>query len=102
VADHALALELMAAYTGGQQPPHRSAKDPSFSLSAAYAVEGELVRLRRASGRSTVGLKVGFAGHQATSFVAHLVKAAHAPVSTMNPLLKIRTRKIPRPIKYTG
>ncbi len=59
---HALAHELMAAHASRQVisiPP--SARDPAFDLDAAYAVEAEVVRLRRASGRATVGRKVGFA-----------------------------------------
>ena len=40
-------------------PP--SARDAGFDLAAAYAVEAELVRLRRAAGRTTVGRKVGYA-----------------------------------------
>ena len=58
----ALAQELMAAYAGRQEitvPP--SARDQGFDLATAYAVESELVRLRRAAGRTTVGRKVGFA-----------------------------------------
>jgi 2-oxo-3-hexenedioate decarboxylase len=58
----ALARELMAAYSSCEVvaiPP--SARDPGFDLAAAYAVEAELVRLRKATGHSTVGLKVGFA-----------------------------------------
>ena len=57
-----LAAELVAAYAGRQTrvtPP--SARDPQFDLPTAYAVEAELVRRRRAGGRATVGLKVGFA-----------------------------------------
>jgi 2-keto-4-pentenoate hydratase len=58
----ALAAELMAAYANCQiVPAPPSARDATFDLSAAYAVEAELARLRRASGRSTVGRKVGFA-----------------------------------------
>jgi len=38
-----------------------TARDPAFDLTAAYAVEAELVRLRRAEGRTTVGRKVGYA-----------------------------------------
>ena len=59
---HALAQELMAAHASRQlisTPP--SARDSSFDLDAAYAVEAELVRLRRANGRTPVGRKVGFA-----------------------------------------
>jgi len=58
----ALAQELLRAYDAGTAiavPP--SARDASFGLDAAYAVEAELVRLRRASGRRTAGRKVGFA-----------------------------------------
>jgi 2-oxo-3-hexenedioate decarboxylase len=58
----ALAVELLAAYSTGREvalPP--SSRDSGFDLTAAYAVESELTRLRRASGRTTVGFKVGFA-----------------------------------------
>lgn len=58
----ALARELIAAYASGQTktvPP--SARDAGFTLDTAYAVEAEVARLRRASGRTTVGRKVGFA-----------------------------------------
>jgi 2-oxo-3-hexenedioate decarboxylase len=58
----ALAHELLAAYSTGTPiatPP--TARDASFDLAAGYAVETELVRLRRAEGRRTVGRKVGFA-----------------------------------------
>ena len=52
----------MTAYASGQvipQPP--SARDPAFDLPAAYAVEAELARLRRADGHVSVGRKVGYA-----------------------------------------
>jgi len=58
----ALAQELFTAYSTGRTvatPP--SARDSSFDLGAAYAVESELVRLRKARGRDAVGRKVGFA-----------------------------------------
>lgn len=59
---HTLAAEIADAYatrrTLGATP---SATDPGFDLHAAYAVEAELVRMRRAAGRRTVGLKVGYA-----------------------------------------
>jgi 2-oxo-3-hexenedioate decarboxylase len=63
VANSALVQELMAAYSSGRSIPTAppTARDANFNLPAAYAVEAELVRLRRASGRSTVGVKVGFA-----------------------------------------
>jgi 2-keto-4-pentenoate hydratase len=57
-----LARELIAAQTGRQPiaaPP--SARDPEFDVTAAYAVEAEIARIRRASGHATVGRKVGFA-----------------------------------------
>jgi 2-oxo-3-hexenedioate decarboxylase len=59
---HLLAVELLTAYSTNTPiatPP--SARDAGFDLAAAYAVEAELVRLRRAAGRTTVGRKVGFA-----------------------------------------
>ena len=56
-----LAQELMAAYASGQVTVPPSARDAGFDLAAAYTVEAELVRLRRASGRTTVGRKVGYA-----------------------------------------
>jgi 2-keto-4-pentenoate hydratase len=58
----ALAAELMAAYANCQivsVPP--SSRDATFDVTAAYTVEAELARLRRASGHATVGRKVGFA-----------------------------------------
>lgn len=59
----ALARELRAAYAASQVivdgPP--SGRVPGFDLDAAYSVEAELVRMRRASGRTTVGRKVGYA-----------------------------------------
>jgi 2-keto-4-pentenoate hydratase len=58
----ALADELNTAYAARRTdlvPP--SARDATFDLAAAYAVEAELVRRRGASGHATVGRKVGFA-----------------------------------------
>ncbi len=56
------ARELLAARSGRQiLPAPLTALDPAFDLSAAYAVEREIVRLRRAEGRSTAGRKVGYA-----------------------------------------
>lgn len=58
----ALAAELMAAYSDRRIiPTLPSSRDPEFDLTAGYAVEAELARLRRASGHRTVGRKVGFA-----------------------------------------
>jgi 2-oxo-3-hexenedioate decarboxylase len=56
-----LAQELLTAYADRQVIASPSSRDGSFDLPAAYAVEAELVRLRRANGRTTVGRKVGFA-----------------------------------------
>jgi 2-oxo-3-hexenedioate decarboxylase len=61
-----IARELSSAYANRQivsTPP--SARDPSFDLTAAYAVEAELVRMRKASGRNPVGRKVGYANKAA-------------------------------------
>jgi 2-keto-4-pentenoate hydratase len=57
---HALALELTAAFSEGRTlstPPSHDGLD----LSTAYAVERELVRMRRSRGHETVGVKVGYA-----------------------------------------
>ena len=56
-----LAHELMAAYANRQELAPPSARDAGFALDDAYAVEAALARVRRASGRRTVGRKVGFA-----------------------------------------
>jgi 2-oxo-3-hexenedioate decarboxylase len=58
----ALAHEFIAAYADGRTvavPP--SAREGTFDLASAYAVEAEIARLRRASGHRTVGRKVGYA-----------------------------------------
>jgi len=58
----ALAQELSDAYgsrTGTVTPP--SSREGGLDLSAAYAVEAEIARMRRAAGRKTVGWKVGYA-----------------------------------------
>jgi 2-oxo-3-hexenedioate decarboxylase len=60
------ASDILRAYdTGTMLPAPPSAINPAFDLDAAYAVEAELVRLRRAQGRRTVGRKVGFANKAA-------------------------------------
>ena len=57
-----IARELTEAYASRQVlPAPLSVRDPAFDLSAAYAVEAELGRLRRAAGHPTVGRKVGYA-----------------------------------------
>ena len=56
----ALAREMLDAYaTGRQVTPAPSARDGGIDLDTGYAVEAELTRLRRASGRKTVGRKLG-------------------------------------------
>jgi 2-keto-4-pentenoate hydratase len=58
----ALAQELAAAYANQQPiavPP--SARDTGFGLADGYAVEAECARLKRLSGSTTVGRKVGYA-----------------------------------------
>ena len=56
------ARELIAAYSTRQVlPAPLSARDAAFDLTAAYAVEAELVRLRRADGWTPAGRKVGYA-----------------------------------------
>src|SRR3990167_1706796 len=58
----ALARELMRAYASREVlPVPLSSREAGFDLATAYAVEAELARLRRASGHTTVGRKVGYA-----------------------------------------
>src|SRR5579862_2183361 len=62
VENRPVPLDLLRAFDGGTAiavPP--SARDASFDLDAAYGVEAELVRLRRAGGWRTAGRKVGYA-----------------------------------------
>jgi len=59
---NALAADLLSAYSNGGRlvvPP--SLRDPDFDLATAYAVEAQLTKLRRETGRTTVGRKVGYA-----------------------------------------
>jgi 2-keto-4-pentenoate hydratase len=58
---HALAAELAGAVAGRHIVSPPSARAADFDLAAAYTVEGELARMRRAAGRKTVGIKVGYA-----------------------------------------
>jgi len=58
----AIAAELAEAYANKRIfPVPLSTREAGFDLSAAYAVEAELVRRRREAGRTTVGRKVGYA-----------------------------------------
>jgi 2-oxo-3-hexenedioate decarboxylase len=57
---HALAAELADAIAQRRIVSPPSARG-AFDLMAAYQVEGELARMRRAAGRKTVGIKVGYA-----------------------------------------
>jgi len=58
----ALAQELAAAYASRQMVAVLpSARDADFGLADAYAVEAEHARLKRSSGHTAVGRKVGYA-----------------------------------------
>ena len=57
----ALARELFDAYvSGGRVAVAPTAREGGCDLATAYAVEAELTRMRRASGRATVGRKMAF------------------------------------------
>lgn len=57
-----VARDLLAAYEScALIPPPSSTFGPAFDMTAAYAVEAEVTRVRRHAGRTTVGRKVGFA-----------------------------------------
>jgi len=57
----AAAIRLRDAYAMRRPAPTPSSENPAFDLAAAYAVERELVQLRRESGHRAVGRKVGYA-----------------------------------------
>jgi 2-keto-4-pentenoate hydratase len=56
-----LAQELIDAYTARAIIAAPSSRDGGLDLDTAYAVETEIEQARRASGRQTVGWKVGYA-----------------------------------------
>jgi len=58
---HALAQEMLAAFETGAVVSTLPSAQAEFDTNAAYAVEAEFMRLRQAKGRSTTGLKVGYA-----------------------------------------
>ena len=58
----ALASEIQSAYASRSIfPVPLSVREAGFDLDAAYAIEAELVRMRRSGGHTTVGRKVGYA-----------------------------------------
>ena len=57
----ALAEEIAAAYANRRPAATPTSREGGLDLAKAYEVERELVRMRAAAGRRTVGLKVGFA-----------------------------------------
>lgn len=60
---NAIAQELIDAYEAGDLLPRPLSSREGFDLPSAYAVEAELARRRRASGRTVVGRKVAFGNH---------------------------------------
>jgi len=58
---HALASQLAAAYAERRSLTTPPSSRDGLDLSTAYAVERELVRMRRSEGAGTVGIKVGYA-----------------------------------------
>jgi 2-oxo-3-hexenedioate decarboxylase len=62
----ALAREMFDAHAAGAPVPiPPSAREGGCDLHTGYAVEAELVRMRRAMGRHTVGRKIGIANRDA-------------------------------------
>ena len=57
----ALAQELTDAYASKRIVPAPSSREGGIDLDAAYAVEGEIAKARRAAGHQTAGWKVGYA-----------------------------------------
>jgi len=58
---HALALELAAAHADRRTLSTPPSSRDGLDLATAYAVERELVHMRRSKGHETVGVKVGYA-----------------------------------------
>lgn len=61
IDSRALALELTAAYAERRTLSSPPSSRDGLDLSTAYAVERELVRMRRSEGHQSVGVKVGYA-----------------------------------------
>jgi 2-oxo-3-hexenedioate decarboxylase len=92
----ALAQELSRAFADRQTiatPP--SSRGDGFDLETAYALERELVRMRRAAGHTTVGVKVGYANKALWRVLEldtlvwahmydHTVQYAHANETTLS------------------
>lgn len=60
---NAIAQELVDAYEAGDLLPQPLSSREGFDMAAAYAVEAELARRRRAVGHTVVGRKVAFGNH---------------------------------------
>jgi 2-keto-4-pentenoate hydratase len=58
---HAIAREIIGAYADRRPIPPFTSRPHALSLAGAYEIEGELARLRIASGARIVGRKVGYA-----------------------------------------
>jgi 2-keto-4-pentenoate hydratase len=93
---HALALQLTSAYAERRTLSSPPSSRDGLDLSTAYAVEGELVRMRGSEGHQTVGVKVGYANKAMwrvlkleTLVWAHMyydtVRYADANVATLSP-----------------
>jgi 2-oxo-3-hexenedioate decarboxylase len=65
VTPAALATELLDAYRDRRLVPAPTSREGGLDLASAYAVEGEILRIRKAAGHRPVGLKVGFANKAA-------------------------------------
>jgi 2-keto-4-pentenoate hydratase len=59
----AIAQELVDAYEAGDLLPQPLSSREGFDLPAAYAVEAELAKRRRAGGHKIIGRKVAFGNH---------------------------------------
>jgi len=92
---NALALDLTTAFTDRRTLSTLPSSGDGFDLSTAYAVERELVRMRRSEGRQTVGVKVGYANKAMWRVLKldtlvwahmydHTVRYAHANADTLS------------------
>ena len=92
---HALALQLAEAFAERRTLTTPPSSRDGLDLSTAYAVERELVRMRRSEGHQTVGVKVGYANKAMWRVLKldtlvwahmydHTVRYANANVATLS------------------
>lgn len=98
-----IADDLLKAQARGEVSVRPTERDPEFDLTAAYAVEAALVRLRRGAGHTTTGVKVGYANKAAwrllkldTVVWAHMYDDTVHRAPGNQAVLSLRRLRLPR------